>query len=475
MKSFNLSIFQSKRGQSLIEIIVAISIGAILIGGATAIIVPILRSNLETRNVQIATSLAQEYLDNVQAIAESNWHLIYTPPSSKGPSSQFYLRATSTTYETLSGTTSTVVEGRTFTRYFSIENVNRTSCGVGNATTTATTTCNMEPGDSYIAEDPSTQKITATVSWPEGRSISRSQYLTRSRNKVFVQTDWSGGPSPEPEVPITAENNQFATSSNINYASTTGSIKILLAYTSPNGSICTQGSECDSTFCVNGYCCNTACNSNTCERCDSYSSAGAGTCGYVSSSFEDPDNECTTASPGQAGSCKSNTCSGTSYSCGYLAAGEQSQPSCKRCSGSSYDPVSVADNTQDTEGSNLCNATCVKCSGGGCANQSSAEDLFGQCAAATYIKQNVASNQSCSTICASYACNTGNCSGGGACEGHTCYCASVGTDAGGTNGLLFLSGNGCNFSLSSNCNHVNTAYPGPYGYICGEMSNCNCQ
>ena len=206
------------------EIIIAITVGAILIGAASAAIVPILRSNLETRNVQIANSLAQEYLDNLQNLAESNWFNIYNPPAAKGPSSQFYLRATSTTYEILSGTTSTVVEGRTFTCYFSIENVNRTSCGVGNATTTATTTCNMEPGDSYIADDPSTQKITVIVTWPENRSISRSQYLTRSRNKVFNQTDWSGGANQE--GPINSENNQFTSSTNINYSSSTGSIKI---------------------------------------------------------------------------------------------------------------------------------------------------------------------------------------------------------------------------------------------------------
>ena len=223
MEKYNI---KSISGQSLVEIIIAITVGAILIGAASAAIVPILRSNLETRNVQTASSLAQEYLDNVQNLAESNWLNIYIPPGSKGPSSQFYLSATSTTYEILSGATSTVVEGRTFTRYFSIENVNRTSCGVGNATTTATTTptCNMEPGDSYIAEDPSTQKITATVTWPEGRTISRSQYLTRSRNKVFVQTDWSGG--PDQEGPITSENNKFFTSSVIDYTSSVGSITI---------------------------------------------------------------------------------------------------------------------------------------------------------------------------------------------------------------------------------------------------------
>ena len=215
------------RGQSLIEILIAVALGAILIGGAVVTIIPTLKSNLETQNVQIATSLAQEYLDNLQSLAESNWQIIYNPPAAKGPNSQFYLRATSTTYEIISGTTSTVIEGKTFTRYFSIENVNRNFCGAGDVTTNATTTCNSGPGSIGVADDPSTQKITVTVSWQSGASnpsVQKSQYLTRSRNKVFVQTDWSAGPGQE--GPITSENNKFTTSTNIDYSTTNGSIII---------------------------------------------------------------------------------------------------------------------------------------------------------------------------------------------------------------------------------------------------------
>lgn len=213
-----------QKGQSLVEILIAIGIGAILIGGATAVVIPILRSNLETRNVQIATSLTQEYLDNLQNLTEANWFNIYNPPAPKGPASQFYLAPTSTTFMILSGATSTVIEGRTFTRYFSIENVNRDLCGAGDITANATTTCTSGPGTVGVTDDPSTQKITATVTWPEGRSLSKSQYLTRIRNEVFVQTDWFEGPGQE--GPITSENNRFATSTNIDYISTAGSIKI---------------------------------------------------------------------------------------------------------------------------------------------------------------------------------------------------------------------------------------------------------
>lgn len=227
MEKFNI------KGQSLVEILIAVGIGAILIGAAATTIIPVLRSNLETRTVQIAGSLSQEYLDNLQSMTENDWYKIYNPPASKGASSQFYLTATSTAYSSstyiiASGSTSTIVEARTFTRYFSIENINRDLCNAGDITVNATSSCASGPGSTGAIEDPSTQKITSVVSWTAGGSlggsINKIQYLTRSKNKVFVQSDWSGGSGQE--GPITAESDKFSSSTNINYTTSTGSIVI---------------------------------------------------------------------------------------------------------------------------------------------------------------------------------------------------------------------------------------------------------
>ena len=104
------------------------------------------------------------------------------------------------------------------------------------------------------------------------------------------------------------------------YCDATGSCNL-----KPNGTVCTAGSECISTYCTNSVCCNTACNTKACERCDSYSVSGAGTCGYVLSG-QDPDNEC----PGSFGNCALTECNGTRYGCNGIAAG--SQPSgCTGC------------------------------------------------------------------------------------------------------------------------------------------------
>ena len=214
----------NEKGQSLVEILVAIGVGAILIGGAVGVISPILKSNLETKNIQVASSLAQQYLDNLRNIAEADWSNIYNPPALKGSDSQFYLSSASSTYIIISGSLPMVVEGRNFAIHFSVENVNRDSCGAGNITEESVTFCSAGPGSAGIADDPSTQKITVSVSWVSGGFLSRSEYFTRSKNAVFVQTDWSGG--AEQEGPITSENGKFASSTNINFSTTTGAIKI---------------------------------------------------------------------------------------------------------------------------------------------------------------------------------------------------------------------------------------------------------
>lgn len=223
---------KNNSGQSLIELIIALTIGGIFITAAVSAVYLIIRNNSEVRTNQIATFLAQEYFDNLNTIASSRWLEIYCPPSgvcpgsAKGSSSQFHLVASGTTYAILDGTTSTIIEGKSFSRYFSIENVNRNSCGVGDVTTNSTTTCAMESGSSYVAEDPSAQKITIRVAWGNSGSLERMVYLTRRQNFNFRQTDWSGGDSQEnfpTSTNMTMINNRFATSSNINFSA--GSIQ----------------------------------------------------------------------------------------------------------------------------------------------------------------------------------------------------------------------------------------------------------
>ncbi len=74
--------------------------------------------------------------------------------------------------------------------------------------------------------DPGTEKVTAVVSWvPQGTSVATlqvSDYLTRWRNEVFRQSDWSLGVLPL--TPISEPGGGFGNSTNIRFSP--GSIRI---------------------------------------------------------------------------------------------------------------------------------------------------------------------------------------------------------------------------------------------------------
>ncbi len=232
MKLFN---WRDNKGQSLVEIIVGLAISAILITAAATAIALTIKESFEIKISQIASSLSQEYMDNIQVMAESDWFSVYDIANG----TPRYLTASGTTYAAISGSTSTVIMDKTFIRFFTVEeNVKRDSCGVGNITESALTSCNMEIGSGYVANDPSTLKITVTVTADWGnrdRVFSQFQYLTRYRNLVFHQTDWSGGNGQE-SFATTSEgaivNNKFASSDNINFSATSGSLFVSAALAS---------------------------------------------------------------------------------------------------------------------------------------------------------------------------------------------------------------------------------------------------
>jgi concanavalin A-like lectin/glucanase superfamily protein len=98
----------------------------------------------------------------------------------------------------------------TYSRYFYLSDVSRDTAG--NI---------VSSGGKY---DPSTKLVTVVYSWSGGPVSTMSTYVVRGRNNVFSQTDWSGGPGET--GPITSTNSQFASSTNIDYQTSTGSIYV---------------------------------------------------------------------------------------------------------------------------------------------------------------------------------------------------------------------------------------------------------
>jgi hypothetical protein len=107
-----------------------------------------------------------------------------------------------------------------YSRYFYIENVNRTVCSVGDITTGTSTGCISVAGagPSDIADDPSTQEVNAVVTRSDGATSQYYEYLARSRNLVFSQTNWSGGSGQEGSYTVVGTG--FSTSTNITAGAT---------------------------------------------------------------------------------------------------------------------------------------------------------------------------------------------------------------------------------------------------------------
>lgn len=196
-----------RRGQSLVEVLIAIAVGMIMVIGAITAVVPSLRIQGNSVRVQVAAALGKELLDNTRVFAESNWAALAALSTSSAV--HYYLNASSSPFTTSTGEQAIGVGTTTYTRYFYLSEAKRDSSGMIVA--------------SGGTADPSTRKVTVAYQWTSGPLSTMVTYVTRSRSNTFWQTDWSSGGGQD--GPVTAPNSRFATSSgSINVMSSTGSI-----------------------------------------------------------------------------------------------------------------------------------------------------------------------------------------------------------------------------------------------------------
>lgn len=180
-QSHHLKIKQiSKKGALLLELLIVVSILAIILSvGAQAVFVS-LQSTKVSGGKDTAALLAGEMIDATRAIAEERWQNIYT--MTKG--TQHYHPVISGNKWVLASGDETIEQnGETYTRYIVIDNVSRDL-----------STRLIESSYSSANDDPSTQKIIATVTWAGGgESFSVTDIFLRWKNKVCNQTNWGGG------------------------------------------------------------------------------------------------------------------------------------------------------------------------------------------------------------------------------------------------------------------------------------------
>lgn len=211
-------------GQALIEIITGIAVISIFLVGAVLVLTSVLKVGKVNRATQTAQDLETELLDNVRAINTAHWQNIYTL-FPKGSSSHYNVTTTVNGLQVVSGDEPLLIDGINFTRYFYTENVCRgTGSGGGEGAgdilgVSDTSSCSVG------TEDPSTQRVTARVTWPaSGEGQSLSEFISRFSNITTEQVSWLGGPVGDSVAPKATTT--FATSSNIDYSSSTGAIQL---------------------------------------------------------------------------------------------------------------------------------------------------------------------------------------------------------------------------------------------------------
>jgi type II secretory pathway component PulJ len=213
----NSRVSSSRRGQSLLEVIVGLSIGAILIGAGAFAVSSMLQANFTLQKSQSASALNQELMDQVRAFAGADWQNLAA--LSKSSTTPRFLVATGSILVVSNGTEDLTSNNNAFTRFFTVEDACREVGAQGALTGTV-------PCAGGSVTDPSAQYVAVYTRWQSAGNtgeVKSSEYLTRWNNVVFHQSDWSGGAG---ETGVLVEpGNRFATSTNVDVTST-GTLRV---------------------------------------------------------------------------------------------------------------------------------------------------------------------------------------------------------------------------------------------------------
>lgn len=191
------------RGQSLVEVLVGLAIGAIFMVGAAAVVAPALQITKQTTLIQTKAELANEDVSNIRAWAAGNWNNVLALAT--GTANTYYLQTATSSFIAAATTGESLSVGLSnYIRYFYLSDVFRDANG--NVTSTA----------SAATYDPSTKLITVVVNASSSQASATttiSFYLTRNMSNTFNQTSWIGGSGQA--VPVTSVGTNYASSSNI--------------------------------------------------------------------------------------------------------------------------------------------------------------------------------------------------------------------------------------------------------------------
>ena len=198
----------SRSGQSLLEVLIASAIGAILLVAAISAIVPSLRGSTDGQQAAEGATIARGLVDIVRVVADNDWHTI--ADLDRGTANRYHFSTTTSPFAPVVGTEDIVTASSTYTRSFFLEPVSRTSGG--DITTSGGTV------------DPSTLLVIVEYVTPKAATRVLRTYITRSRTESLIQSDWSGGSGLT--TPVTHPDSRFYAETDIDFSTTTGSIII---------------------------------------------------------------------------------------------------------------------------------------------------------------------------------------------------------------------------------------------------------
>ena len=184
-----------EKGQSLVSLLLAIAVGAIVLVLGAQIIQVTLKTEEASRRKTAAFQLARESFEATRSIAEEDWHLIYDAIVNQeyylDSSTGKWILSTDSQYKTIT------LGSDTYLRWLIFSNVSRDESG------------DIEAIYNASHDDPSTRKITVYISHGGIEKLSWYYYLTRWENEISSQADWSGGDGTE--GPVTSFGNTYST------------------------------------------------------------------------------------------------------------------------------------------------------------------------------------------------------------------------------------------------------------------------
>lgn len=203
----------NQNGQILLEIIIVMLLVIFISLAITQTVASSLKGVSRARSQTTAVFLAREIAEATRAIAKEDWHNISNLATSSD--NKYWPQISGGKWIASTTTENVSLNDLTYNRYFFITDVFR-----------STSTGDLVSSGGYY--DPSTAKININISWTDkdggAQVFTQAVYLSRFLNQIYFQTNWSEGSIGE--VVTTTASGAFATSNNINFASTTGSIKL---------------------------------------------------------------------------------------------------------------------------------------------------------------------------------------------------------------------------------------------------------